>query len=374
VVLGTRPEAIKLAPVVHALRNRRQPVVVAATGQHPDLAVSMLAEVGLQPDIDLGANRTGNSPVQLVAAILQLLPPVIVAHRPDMVLVQGDTASALAGALAASYAQVPVGHVEAGLRTGDWDEPFPEEMHRVVISGLASLHFAPTASAITALLREGVDPATVHLTGNPGIDALLATAQRLRANPDMLALMEARFPFVSRAQRPLVLLTAHRRESIGPRLKDIAKAVVRLARAGTCEFVLPLHPNPAVAGILAPALSGVPGIHLVPPVEHGALVWLMQRSRLVLTDSGGLQEEAPGLGVRVLVLRDVSERPEAIEAGVARLVGTQTNQIISAVGEALMEPPVQPVFPFGDGDAARRIVDVLLRWFGVSQLPRAEAI
>lgn len=373
VVLGTRPEAIKLAPVIRALQERRQPVVVALTGQHPDLAVSMLAEVGIHPDIDLAACRSTGSPSQLLASILQLLPPVIVAHRPAIVLVQGDTVSALAGALAAAYAQVAVGHVEAGLRSLDRDEPFPEEMQRVVISSLASVHFAPTQRAVAALLREGHDRASIHLTGNTGIDAVMMTAQRLRANAELRALMEARFPFVARARRPLVLLTAHRRESIGPRLREVARAVERLARGRVCEFVLPLHPNPAVASILGPALSDVPGVHVVPPVEHAALVWLMQKSQLVLTDSGGLQEEAPALGLRVLVLRDVSERPEAVEMGVAELVGTRAGRIVAAVRSGLAQPPIVPVFPYGDGRAARRIADVLLGWSGMLATPRATA-
>lgn len=374
VILGTRPEAIKLAPVINALRDRRQPVVVAVTGQHPDLAISMLAEVGIHPDIDLAANRTGASPAQLLAAILQLLPPVLVAHRPGLVLVQGDTISAIAGALAAAYAQVPVGHVEAGLRSRDRDEPFPEEMQRIVISSLAALHFAPTEAAVRALHREGIDPATVHMTGNSGIDALLATTRRLRSMPELGALMEARFPFVARAARPLVLFTAHRRESIGPRLRAISRAVERLARMGVCEVVLPLHPNPAVSGILGPSLSGVPGIHVIPPVEHAAMVWLMQHCDLVLTDSGGLQEEAPALGRRVLVLREVSERPEAVDVGAAEIVGTRTDRIVSAVRQALKLPPIAPVFPYGDGHAGRRIADILVRWFGVSTLPREEAV
>jgi UDP-N-acetylglucosamine 2-epimerase (non-hydrolysing) len=374
VVLGTRPEAIKLAPVINALRDRRQPVVVAVTGQHPDLAISMLAEVGIHPDIDLGASRTGASPAQLLASILQLLPPVLVAHRPGLVLVQGDTVSALAGALTAGYAQVPVGHVEAGLRSRDRDEPFPEEMQRVVISSLAALHFAPTEAAARALHREGIDPAAVFMTGNSGIDALIATARRLCATPELASLMEARFPFVARAARPLVLFTAHRRENIGPRLRGISRAVERLARMGVCEIVLPMHPNPAVSGILAPALSGVPGIHIIPPVEHTALVWLMQHCDLVLTDSGGLQEEAPALGRRVLVLREVSERPEAVDVGAAEIVGTRTDRIVTAVRQALKLPPIAPVFPYGDGHAGRRIADILVRWFGFSAHPREEAI
>ncbi len=372
-VLGTRPEAIKLAPVIEALRARRQPVVVAATGQHADLAGSMLAEVGLHPDIELGACRAGSTPSQMLASVLQLLPPVLVAHRPGLVLVQGDTVSALAGALAAAYAQVPVGHVEAGLRTHDRDEPFPEELQRAVISTLAVLHFAPTARAAAVLAREGHDPATIHLTGNTGIDALLQTVERLRA-PDLQALMEARFPFVARARRPLVLLTAHRRESIGPRLREIARAAERLVRAGLCEVVLPLHPNPAVAGILGPALSGVPGIHVVPPLDHAAVVWLLQRCRLVLTDSGGLQEEAPALGVRALVLRDVTERPEAVELGAAELVGTRAGRIVAAARAALARPPIAPVFPFGDGRAGGRIADIIIGWFGVSPAPQAATV
>ncbi|MFN3590669.1 MAG: non-hydrolyzing UDP-N-acetylglucosamine 2-epimerase [Thermaurantiacus sp.] len=374
VVLGTRPEAIKCAPVINALRDRRQPVVVALTGQHPDLAIAMLAEVGIHPDIDLGANRTSASPAQLLASILQLLPPVMVAHRPGLVLVQGDTVSALAGALAAGYAQVPVGHVEAGLRSNDRDEPFPEEMQRAAISSLAALHFAPTETAARTLHREGIDPANVFITGNSGIDALMATLRRLRSTPELVALMEARFPFVARAARPLVLLTAHRRESIGPRLRGISRAVERLARMGVCEIILPMHPNPAVSGIIGPTLSGIPGVHIVPPVEHAAMVWLMQQSQLVMTDSGGLQEEAPTLGRRVLVLREVTERPEAIDVGAAELVGTRPDRIVSAVRQAVKLPPIAPVFPYGDGNAGRRIADILVQWFGVSAYPREEAL
>jgi len=364
-VCGTRPEAIKLAPVIHALRERGQNVVLVATGQHPDLAPVMLREAGLTPDIDLAVNQSGAAPAQLLAAILTYISPVFAAYRPQLAIVQGDTVSALAAALGAAYARVPVAHVEAGLRTGDADEPFPEEMQRILVAPLASLHFAPTARAQTALEREGIPASQIHVTGNSGIDALFHTVARLEADPGLRATMSSRFPFVARAERPLILVTVHRRENIGPRLHSIAAAMARLAGFCEAEIVVPMHPNPDVQAQLRQRLNGLKGIHLIPAVDHASMVWLMQNSRLLLTDSGGLQEEAPSLGLRTLVLRTTTERMEALTSGAAELVELSADSIVGAVRRALSRPPMVPVHPFGDGRAADRIAAVIDEWLGV---------
>ncbi|MFA7439332.1 MAG: UDP-N-acetylglucosamine 2-epimerase (non-hydrolyzing), partial [Sphingomonadaceae bacterium] len=271
-VCGTRPEVIKMAPVVKALRRRGHRVILVFTGQHPDLAPQMLAEAGLTPDVDLAVHQPGNSPAQLLAGILTHLPPVIAAWRPMMILVQGDTVSAMAGALAGNYARVPVAHIEAGLRTHDRDEPFPEEMHRCVIAPLATLHFAPTPRAAMALEREGIDPANIHMAGNTAIDAVLATADLLDADPEFAHSVEQRLPFALDSDRPLLLATVHRRENIGARLSSIAAGIARLAGFCEMEVVLPLHPNPAVHGLLRARLAGLDGVHLIPPVDHATMV------------------------------------------------------------------------------------------------------
>lgn len=361
-ICGTRPEAIKLAPVVIALRDRGHRVIIVSTGQHVDVASRLLHEAGLSVDVDLAVHQPGNSPAQLLAGILTHLPPVMAAYQPALALVQGDTVSALAGALAASYARVPVAHVEAGLRTHERDEPFPEEMHRCAITPLASLHFAPTCQAAAELEREGIDPASIHLSGNTGIDAVLGAAARLDADPLLGAAMAERFPFVEGCERPLLLATVHRRENIGVRLSSIAAGLARLAGFCEAEIIVPLHPNPAVAAQLRTRLGRLAGVHLMPAVDHLAMVWLMRRCHLLLTDSGGLQEEAPALGLRTLVLRTVTERPEAIAAGAAELVPLTADAIVAATRAALARPRMEPVFPFGNGTAAAQIARVIDRW------------
>ncbi|TPE61123.1 UDP-N-acetylglucosamine 2-epimerase (non-hydrolyzing) [Sandaracinobacter neustonicus] len=361
-VCGTRPEVVKMAPVIAALRARGQPVLLVFTGQHGDLAPQMLRELGLVADIDLGLHQQGAAPAQLLASILMRLAPVFAAWRPRLALVQGDTVSALAGALAAAYARVPVAHVEAGLRTGDPAEPFPEEMHRAMITPAAALHFAPTETAAQALLREGVDATRIHITGNSGIDALHATEARLDSDAVAAATLAARYPYVVNPRYPLLLATIHRRENIGRRLGAIAAALARLAAFCETEIVLPLHPNPAVQSVLREKLDGLDAMHLIPPVDHMTMIWMMRRARLLVTDSGGLQEEAPGLGLRTLVLRQATERTEALAAGASELVEIQADSIVSAVRRTLLRGPMQPVFPFGDGRAGERIADVLGQW------------
>lgn len=365
-VCGTRPEVVKLAPVIQALRRRGHHVVLAMTGQHPDMAPQMLREVGLHPDIDLGACSPGMAPAQQLSSVLVRLGPVFAAWRPQLAIVQGDTVSTLAGALAAAYARVPVAHVEAGLRTHDFDEPHPEELHRTLLAPIASLHFAPTRHAANALRREGIDLGRIHVTGNSGIDALFATAKRLEGDPALGADLAIRHPYIAAARRPLLLVTVHRRENIGRRLQAIAAALARLAGFCEAEIVLPMHPNPAVQQVLRERLGKLDGVHLIPAVDHVTMVWMMLRSRVLLTDSGGLQEEAPALGLRTLVLRQTTERSEALAAGASELVELKSDSIVSAVRRTLLRKPLRPVMPFGDGHASGRIAAVIDDWLGYS--------
>lgn len=365
IVVGTRPEALKLAPVVLDLANRGCRTHLVATGQHRELLANALADFGLIPDFNLDIMRDGQIPADVIGQLVPALTRLFEQLRPDAVIVQGDTASALAGAQAAAYARLPLVHVEAGLRSGD-SEPFPEEMHRRLIAQLATLHFAPTASAHAALLAEGIAPAAIHVTGNTGIDALLLMQGRLRCDPALSARLAARFALVDR-QRPLILLTAHRRENHGNRLAAILAAAKALA--ADAEIVMPLHPSPAVAAPAVAMLSGVAGVHLLPPLDYPAFVWLMGQATLALTDSGGVQEEAPVLGLPLLVLRDVTERQEGIVSGNARLVGSDTAAIVAGARALLADATAlqrmsEPNMPYGEGDASRRIGNVLERQFG----------
>nr|WP_255696953.1 UDP-N-acetylglucosamine 2-epimerase (non-hydrolyzing) [Sandaracinobacteroides sayramensis] len=373
-VCGTRPEVVKLSPVIKALRARGHRVVLVATGQHADLAPRMLSEFGLVPDAQLSSGPAGLRPAQVLGSLLTRLPPLVAAWRPSLLLVQGDTISALAGALAGNYARVPVAHVEAGLRTGDQDEPHPEEMQRQLIAPLASLHFAPSRRAAEALGREGVPAEHVHVVGNSGIDALFATRDRLAGDRRLQARLAARYPFAAQPGRPLLLATVHRRENQGPRLLAIAAALAHLAAFDGLRVALPLHPNPAVHRVLRQQLQGLENAHLMEPLEHVAMVWMMQRAHLLLTDSGGLQEEAPSLGLRTLVLRERTERPEAIDAGASELVPLQSGRIVAAAKRLLAMAPLQPVHPFGDGRTGESIAAAIERWLGVRQpLPETVA-
>ncbi len=364
-VAGTRPEAVKLAPVILALRARGSAAFLVATGQHRDLFPETLAGFGLAADHDLAVMACAQSPAAVIGRLVPALATLCGSLRPVAVVVQGDTASAFAGAQAAVYARCPLVHVEAGLRTGTSD-PFPEEMHRRAIAQMADLHFAPTVAAAAALRREGVAAADIHVTGNTGIDALHLTAARLAGDAGLQAALGLRFAGVD-WRRPLVLATVHRRENHGARLDSVLLALAVLAREA--EIVLPVHPHPAVAGPVQAVLGGLPGVHLLPPLDYPAFLWLLQRATLVLTDSGGVQEEAPALGIPALVLRDVTERSEGIASGNARLVGTDTAAILAAVGELLGDAEArarmcEAALPYGAGDAARQIVEVMLARFG----------
>jgi UDP-N-acetylglucosamine 2-epimerase (non-hydrolysing) len=363
VVLGTRPEGIKLAPVIHELR-RRQGIhcAVCVTAQHREMLDQVLRIFCIRPDYDLGVMTENQTPAQVAAAVLRGLEPVLEAERPDWVLVQGDTTTVAVAALAAFYQRARVGHVEAGLRTGDKWRPFPEEIHRRVVGVIADLHFAPTASARANLLREGVDPRAVVVTGNPVIDALhWVAAQPLSSAAQTLLEQTGALD-----GRRLILVTAHRRESFGPGLVAICQALQEIVAAFPEVTILyPVHQNPNVWEPVHRMLGKIPRILLTPPLDYLTFVHIMRHAFLVLTDSGGIQEEAPGLGKPVLVLREVTERPEAVTAGVARLVGTDPQRIIEAVSELLTDPlayaqMARAVNPFGDGRAAVRIVSALL--------------
>jgi UDP-N-acetylglucosamine 2-epimerase (non-hydrolysing) len=359
-VLGTRPEAIKLAPVVRALRARPGvEVELISTGQHRALLDAALDSFGLAADADLGLMRPGQTPAALTASALDALAPRLVASRPNWVVVQGDTSTAFAAALAAFHAGVRVAHVEAGLRTHDPWAPWPEEMNRRLIGALAARHFAPTQGAADNLRREGVPAGAILVTGNTGVDALHMTLERVGRD----ASLEARFAFLDPARR-LVLFTGHRRESLDGGLARVARGLARLAARGDVEIVVALHLNPRAAAPMRAALGDDPAVHLLPPLDHPAFVWLMRRAHLIVTDSGGVQEEAPSLGRPVLVARERSDRPEAIAAGTARLVGTDPERLVAEAARLLDDGAAwaemaRAVNPYGDGRAAERIADSL---------------
>lgn len=366
-IFGTRPEAIKMFPVVHALREVGDlDVRVCVSAQHRAMLDQVLGLAGIAPDIDLDMMRPRQSLDDLTARLLTGLGGAMDLLRPDLVLVQGDTTTAMVGALAAHYRRIPVAHVEAGLRSGDLLRPWPEEANRRMISCVAQRHFAPTQRAADALLAEGRDPATVHVTGNTVIDALLATREWTRLRP---ALAGAVLPVLKKCEgRPIIAVTSHRRENFGGGVEGILGAIRELALRKNVEFVFPVHPNPSISGPARSALAGLSNVHLIDPLEYPAFVALLNACHLVLTDSGGVQEEAPGLGKPVLVMRDTTERPEGVEAGTARLVGTDRQNIVDTVTSLLEEPDAYGAMakahnPYGDGFAARRIAAIIARQY-----------
>jgi len=355
-VFGTRPEAIKLCPVV--LQMKRQypawSVKVCVTAQHRELLDSVLGVFDVQPHYDLDIMTGGQTLFQSTARILAALEPVMEDARPDLVVVQGDTTTTLCGALAGFYRRVPVGHVEAGLRTGDLDQPFPEELNRVLVGRMAALHFAATPWAAENLRREGVAEVGITVTGNPGIDAVLHVRERLcagRAAGCGLALEPG---------RKLIVVTAHRRESFGGGMRRICEALAELAARDDVQIAYPVHPNPNVRGPVYETLAGRNHITLLEPLEYVPFVDLLSRAYLILTDSGGIQEEAPALGKPVLVMREKTERPEAVEAGTARLVGNDRETIVAECRRLLDDREAYRAMarahnPYGDGRAGERI-------------------
>jgi UDP-N-acetylglucosamine 2-epimerase (non-hydrolysing) len=365
ILYGTRPEAIKMAPVVAALRGRPESlaVTVCTTGQHRGMLDQVHALFGLRPDADLDLMRPDQHPNELAGRSFAPLDALLRELAPDWMLVQGDTTTALVGALAAFHRRVRVGHVEAGLRTGDLDSPFPEEANRRIIDLLAGALFAPTARARQNLLAEGLPAERIHVTGNTGIDALhMAAASLPRDSP-----------------AAEVLVTVHRRESFGEPLERIFAALRALAaRFPEVRWVLPVHPNPRVASVARERLAGLANVELHEPFDYPEMIRRMRRARLVLTDSGGVQEEAPAFGTPVLVLRDKTERPEGVAAGVARLVGTDPRRIVTEAVRLLTDPAAHaamatPANPYGDGAAAARIAGFLADGSYVPFVPAAAA-
>jgi len=359
VVFGTRPEAIKLFPVVAALRAIPGLVVrTCVTAQHRELLDQVLAIAGLTPDVDLDLMEPGQSLYRLTARLLDGLGDVMDAEQPDRVIVQGDTATAMAGALAAYYRKVPVAHVEAGLRSGDIHHPWPEEVNRRIVACIADQHYAPTETAAAALRRENVDPATIHVTGNTVIDALHATRARLAVDPSLAAGLDAiaaRF-----AGKRIVLVTTHRRENFGGGMENIARALARIAERDDTAILFPVHPNPNVVGVMDAMLGDRPNIARIDPLNYPHFIRALDLAHVVLTDSGGVQEEAPALAKPVLVMRETTERPEGVAAGTARLIGTDTDRIVFETSRLLDDRQAYRAMarahnPFGDGRAATRI-------------------
>lgn len=371
-VFGTRPEAIKLTPVIRALRAAPEQFLprVCVTGQHRELLQPVLSLFDIQPDYDLAVMRPDQSLSYLTARVLTELERVLAQERPDWVLVQGDTTTTLAASLAAYYARVPVAHVEAGLRSGDPWQPYPEEINRRLADALASLHFAPTEGARDHLRAEGIPAHHIRVTGNTVIDALLDIAAR----PYDIA--SGPLAAVPLDNRRVVLVTAHRRESFGPPLRNLCQAIRTLAEryAGAVRVVFPVHLNPHVQQPVRELLGDCRDVSLLEPLGYEPFVHLMKRSALVLTDSGGLQEEAPALGVPVLVMRQVTERPEGIACGSARVVGLEPEAVVAAATRLLDNPEeharmARVTSPYGDGRASQRIL-AALREFSLSASPQ----
>jgi len=363
VVFGTRPEAIKLFPVIEALRaDPRFAPVVCVSAQHRQMLDQVLAIAGLVPDHDLDLMRPDQSLDSLTAALLTRLGQVIDEVRPARVIVQGDTATAMAGALAAYYRQIPVDHVEAGLRSGNIYHPWPEEVNRKIIGTIASLHFAPTAVSAAALAAENIPAGRIHVTGNTVIDALHWVTARIAADPVLAAgldALKARF-----AGKRIIGVTSHRRENFGGGMEAIAEAIRRIAARPDVAVIFPVHLNPNVRAVMHQALGGLDNVALIEPLDYPHFAHLLSLAEIMLTDSGGVQEEAPALGKPVLVMRETTERPEGIAAGTARLVGTDSAAIVTEIfrlldDKAAYEAMARAHNPFGDGQAARRIVELI---------------
>jgi len=369
-IFGTRPEAIKLCPVIRHLRERPAEfqVRVCVTAQHRELLDQVLDVFQVRPDHDLDLMLPGQSLFQSTSRIIAGLEPVLAAESPDLVLVQGDTTTTFCGALAGFYQRIPVGHVEAGLRTGDIDHPFPEEINRLLATRLCSLHFAATRWAADNLLREGVDASRIHITGNSGIDAVLHVARALEEG----RLAGSDWPQLD-LSRKLIVVTAHRRESFGERFESICRALARLAGRDDVQIVYPVHPNPNVEEPVNRLLRSEPNVLLLKPLPYVPFVDLLRRAYLLITDSGGIQEEGPSLGKPILVMRDKTERPEAVEAGTVRLVGADEDRIVSEAARLLDDPDAYRRMslvhnPYGDGRASARIADAMLEFFGGASL------
>ena len=364
VVFGTRPEAIKMAPVVKQMREHfGGDVRVCVTAQHRQMLDQVLSLFGIVPEYDLDLMKPGQDLTDITANVLTALRGVLEDFLPDVVLVHGDTTTTFAASLAAYYMKIPVAHVEAGLRTGNPYSPWPEEMNRKLAGAIAAFHFAPTANSRDNLLRESVQAESIFVTGNTVIDALLDMVKKIDSDIELKCKLGQQFAFLNSEKR-IILITGHRRENFGKGFEDICNALARLAARGDVELVYPVHLNPNVQEPVRRLLGAIPNVHLIEPLDYLPFIYLMNRSYLVITDSGGIQEEAPSLGKPVLVIRDTTERPEAVEAGTVRLVGTDADKIFREATSLLDDVAAYQRMafahnPYGDGYAAKRIVDVL---------------
>ncbi len=367
-VFGTRPEAIKMAPVVKAFAEHSDQFDsrVCVTAQHRQMLDQVLELFQIHPDYDLDIMTSGQTLTDVTCKVLQLLDPVLADCKPDVVLVHGDTTTCMAASLAAFYQKIPVGHVEAGLRTGNIYSPWPEEMNRRLAGAITRYHFSPTESSCQNLLHEGVSAESIVVTGNTVIDALLSVVEKVQSDEKLNIEMNNRFSFLN-AEKRLVLVTGHRRENFGEGFEQICLALKSLVTNNSdVEVCYPVHMNPNVQEPVQRLLAGVKGVHLIKPQDYLPFVYLMHRSSLIITDSGGVQEEAPSLGKPVLVMRDTTERPEAVAAGTVMLVGTDAKRIVSEAEKLLKDTQAykkmaQANNPYGDGQAAQRIVDYFLK-------------
>lgn len=364
-VFGTRPEAIKMFPVVHALqRCGAINVRVCVTAQHREMLDQVLQIARITPDIDLDVMQVNQSLDSLLARLITGLGDVFEHEKPDRILIHGDTLTTMAATLAGYFRKIPIGHVEAGLRSGNIYHPWPEEVNRKVAGAVADLHFAPTETAAAALRGENVPAGRIHITGNTVIDALLATRARIDEEPALAAGLD---PLVARfAGKRIIAVTSHRRENFGDGMKAIAEAIAAIAARSDVAVVFPIHPNPHVRSAMEPILGALDNVALIDPLDYPHFVRLLATSELVLTDSGGVQEEAPSLGKPVLVMRETTERPEGIEAGTARLVGTDKARIVSEIFKLLDDKDAYSAMarahnPFGDGTAAKQIAEIVAR-------------
>ena len=366
-VFGTRPEAIKMAPLVKTLQNDAAfEIKVCVTAQHRQMLDQVLTLFDIQPDFDLNLMKTGQDLYDITSGVLLGLKSVLLQWRPDAVLVHGDTSTTFAASLAAFYQRIPVGHVEAGLRTGNLYSPWPEEANRKLTTALAQWHFAPTATSRANLLKEGVSASSIHVTGNTVIDALLQVREKMVNSLPMRQQFDQMFSFLE-PQRRLVLVTGHRRENFGEGFERICQALTRIAREQPdVQIVYPVHLNPQVQEPVKRLLGSIDNVFLIEPQDYLPFVYLMDKSALILTDSGGIQEEAPSLAKPVLVMRDTTERPEAVEAGTVKLVGTDARKIASEASVLLNDPQAYNAMafahnPYGDGQASQRIAQALLQ-------------
>ncbi|MBU2999833.1 UDP-N-acetylglucosamine 2-epimerase (non-hydrolyzing) [Roseovarius nubinhibens] len=366
-VFGTRPEAIKMAPVYEVLKKTAGiETRVAVTAQHREMLDQVLRLFGIKPDYDLDLMKPGQGLTEITAAVLGGLKPILEEYAPDLMLVHGDTTTTLSASLAAYYQQIPVGHVEAGLRTGNIYSPWPEEVNRKVTGAIAQLHFAPTEKSAQNLEAEAVEPGNIHITGNTVIDALLDVVDRLEGDPGQSAGFDEAFD-IDPSKR-IILVTGHRRESFGGGFERMCLALSRIAARDDVQIIYPVHLNPNVKGPVEAILGSLERIHLIPPQDYLPFVHLMRRADIILTDSGGVQEEAPSLGKPVLVMRDTTERPEAVHAGTVKLVGTDSELIVAETNRLLDDASAYAQMsrahnPYGDGLASERIRDAILAFF-----------